>query len=133
VRAFIVIDDLKPIGKQTGTKISRAGGHSTEAYQDFKTTVGWEAKLQLRKLPAFRFLPVPRPRPVIIAVAIYWPNFPRGHRQHIGDVADNGISGILDAMKGIVYDDDDQIMVSLAVRIKNTTLRRIKICLDIPG
>lgn len=106
--AHIVIDDMRPLSKQAGTKFGKKRCYLTNEYKNFKDIVAWCSKLQLIE-QKWQLNTV---KPIVILCEICWPKNDSGR---IGDI-DNVVSGIYDALQGVAYKNDKQIYKSTVSR-----------------
>lgn len=111
------ICDIKPISKQRGTRQGKTRDgrrvfYLTEDYRVWKEAVARIATVTLNR---YRW-PICTRSFIRSKIVIRWPNYPMNHRLRIGDVADNIMGGIYDALTKIAYFDDRLVIDAHHVR-----------------
>jgi len=118
----IVIYNVKPISKQSGTKYGRRHAYLTQEYKNFKEIIAWEAKNQLSK----EGWKICTDKEIYISCGLVWPKKTK-REDKLGDIADNVISGIYDALQGVVYKNDKQIYSSIVSLYHSQNIKKIEI------
>lgn len=122
--AHISISNVRPISKQTGTHYGKGHAWLSQEYKNFKEIVAWEAKIQL---PKYEW-EMNTDRKIAVRTLITWPE-KNPAKNRIGDIADNVVSGILDALQGVAYKNDRQIYKSEVEKISLGQVKGIFIVL----
>ena len=100
---FVGVPLSKQHGNRSFIKDEKIKYYSTSGYTDFKTGLGWDALSQLRKQGWVRV----DEGPVWMSVKIV-------SSKYLGDLS-NMIGGIEDALNGLAYKDDAQVMLRCCV------------------
>ena len=90
----------------------------THAAREYKETAGWEAKqvgLRMEELGV----------PMAIDVTMHLPDVPEG--KEIRNDADNILKVLLDALNGIAWEDDSQVMDIHVRKVMGSTASRIEV------
>ncbi len=128
----LIFDDIKPIAKQNGYQLGyrwlngqrKMTKYQTDDYKNFKYAIGLMAKSQCNK-QRWRCTD----KMVRVCAYLFWPR-----KERTPDIADNGFSGVYDALEGVVFDNDRRIKrVGAVEEIETDSLKRMELTIELWG
>jgi Holliday junction resolvase RusA-like endonuclease len=97
-----------------------------ETYRDFEKRVKVLALEQiLRRRDRARF-PIPRPTQLVMHLMFFYPYEPTGNDVY------NAPKSICDALQGVLYDNDNQILIGMVAKAKDDGGGRIEVVIEDP-
>lgn len=113
---FTIRGDPVPMQRHRTTKKGRVYSPSSSTQQKFRSTV--QEVLKLNGSSVFPFFSASEKVKLIVAFQLKHPKHPhKGRKGRMGGDVDNYVKFVMDAINGVVYDDDSQVVILQAMKL----------------